>query len=427
MTIRAWRAVRRATTVAATLGLLWVGVAPAQASPPPDPNAIYVTSVYLDLFGRLPDPTGLSTWDGLLDRRTVPRVAVANAITSSEEFRSTLIVGLYNKYLGRGPDPAGLRFWLDKMAQGWTIERIGSGFISSDEYYAAAGSTPAGWTRALYRDVLGRGAAPDEVAFWVEQQARGQSRTAVALGFLLSTEHLSTVVDGYYEHLLRRGLDPTGQATWVARLQAGGRDEDIIGGILASDEYWGIAQTRHDPFRIIIDAPQSTRIGEQIPVVVVATDQVGRIYRDVTSEAVLSYGDPASPCPTTCTAGGPVGQHTIYAAWNGLSASTSETEIASSIALLPLTYYSGGGNVVVAGSWVTFVVSAFDELNRSADPRPGALTVSDPAASCQAPSLQPDLTLLVTCTLNTPGPVHATWTSAVNGWQTSVDLVVQGP
>jgi Domain of unknown function (DUF4214) len=61
------------------------------------------------------------------------------------------------------------------------------------------------------------------------------------MGFLLSTEHLNTVVTGYYQDLLGRGLDPSGQKTWVDILQAGGRNEAIIGGIIASDEYWNKA------------------------------------------------------------------------------------------------------------------------------------------------------------------------------------------
>ena len=57
------------------------------------------------------------------------------------------------------------------------------------------------------------------------------------MGFLLSTDRRTTWVDGYSQHLPGRGIDPTGQRTWVGILQRGGRDETIIGGIIASDEY----------------------------------------------------------------------------------------------------------------------------------------------------------------------------------------------
>ena len=166
-------------------------------------------------------------------------MAVANAITSSAEYRSKLITGSYAHYLGRTPDPGGLASWLAAMGRGMTIEQMQSGFIASPEYYAKAGSTDAGWVTKLYADVLNRPAAPSEVAGWTSALSRGMRRDQVAMGFLLSTEHLTTVVNGYYVDLLGRGIDPSGQRTWVGILQAGGRDEAIIGGIIASAEYYG--------------------------------------------------------------------------------------------------------------------------------------------------------------------------------------------
>jgi hypothetical protein len=198
----------------------------------------YITRVYSDLFNRAPDPTGLADWTSALIGGT-PRVAVANAITSSAEYRSKLITGSYAHYLGRTPDPGGLASWLAAMGRGMTIEQMESGFIASPEYYAKSGSTDAGWVTKLYADVLGRSAAPSEVAGWTSALSRGMRRDQVAMGFLLSTERLTTVVNGYYVDLLGRGIDPSGQRTWVGILQAGGRDEAIIGGIIASAEYYG--------------------------------------------------------------------------------------------------------------------------------------------------------------------------------------------
>jgi Domain of unknown function (DUF4214)/N-acetylmuramoyl-L-alanine amidase len=198
----------------------------------------YITRVYSDLFNRAPDPTGLAGWTSALIAGT-PRVAVANAITYSNEYRAKLITGSYAHYLGRTPDPGGLASWLGAMGRGMTIEEMESGFIASPEYYAKAGSTYAGWVTKLYADVLNRPAAPSEVAGWTSALSRGMRRDQVAMGFLLSTEHLTTVVNGYYVDLLGRGIDPSGQRTWVGILQAGGRDEAIIGGIIASAEYYG--------------------------------------------------------------------------------------------------------------------------------------------------------------------------------------------
>ena len=202
-----------------------------------DPVAAYVSQVYLDLFGRGVDPVGLAGWTQALYGGT-PRIEVANAITYSDEYRLGLIAGSYQTYLGRGPDPAGHQSWLGAMRTGVTIQQMEAGFLASDEYYAQAGGTDAGWVSRLYQHVLGRPASPAEVQSWVAGLAGGVSRQTASMGFLLSTEHLGDVVNGYYLSLLGRGIDPTGRSQWVTAVQQGTRVEAIIGGIIASDEYY---------------------------------------------------------------------------------------------------------------------------------------------------------------------------------------------
>ena len=197
----------------------------------------YVARVYYDLFNRAPDATGLAGWTNRLDAFT-PRAAVANAITSSGEYRSKLIAGSYAHYLLRAPDAGGLSANLAAMARGMTISQMEAGFIASPEYFLKAGSTNAKWVSKLYADVLGRAASPLEVSNWVALLNRGRTRSQVAIGFLLSSERLTTVVNGYYQQLLGRNLDASGKASTVAFLQRGGRNEVIIGGIIGSSEYF---------------------------------------------------------------------------------------------------------------------------------------------------------------------------------------------
>lgn len=207
--------------------------------PPPVerwPIEEYVTQVYQDLFGRTPDATGLATWTSQL-RAGTPRVAVSNAITSSTEFRARLINDSYARYLGRRADAEGLQTWLQVMRTGGTIQQMESGFLASAEYWMQARSDARQWVRELYADVLGRSPAEVEVAHWVSQLERGTRREQVAMGFLLSTERLTTVVDGYYRWLLDRGIDPAGRQSWVSGIQQGRRNEEIIGAIVASEEY----------------------------------------------------------------------------------------------------------------------------------------------------------------------------------------------
>lgn len=212
-------------------------LASSLASVTSSPVSTYVTAVYQDLLGRTPDAAGLQAWTTMLSAGT-PRVTVANAITYSDEYRGRLISESYQAYLGRGPDPTGHRNWIDAMRYGLTIQQMEAGFLASDEYYAKAGGSNARWVERLYAHVLGRAAGTAEVSGWSAALARGSGgRYEVAMGFLLSTEHLTTVVDSHYQHLLGRGIDPTGARGWVSAIQAGDRVEAIIGGIVASDEY----------------------------------------------------------------------------------------------------------------------------------------------------------------------------------------------
>lgn len=198
----------------------------------------YVARVYSDLFGRQPDPVGLATWTQALDSGT-PRIAVANAITYSPEYRTRLIADSYATFLGRQPDAVGAAGWLRAMQAGMIIQEMESGFLASPEHYATSGGTDPAWVTRLYQQVLHRTPGQSEVASWTTALARGASRQQVAMGFLLSTEHLTTVVDGHYVHLLGRHIDPTGARSWVGDIQRGARVEAVIGGIIASTEYYG--------------------------------------------------------------------------------------------------------------------------------------------------------------------------------------------
>ncbi len=196
----------------------------------------YIGRVYGDLFGRGVDPAGLAGWrNALLSGQ--PRISVANAITYSREYRTGLITDSYDYYLGRQPDSVGLEGWLGAMGRGLTIQQMEAGFLGAAEYYENAGNSDATWVTRLYQHVLGRTPADSEVQAWVTALHRS-NRYEVSLGFLMSSEHLATVVNGHYLTLLDRGLDSEGQRGWVRAIQSGTRLEAVIGGIVASDEYY---------------------------------------------------------------------------------------------------------------------------------------------------------------------------------------------
>lgn len=252
---------------AAVAALCLVGqatlAAPAVAAPagtrqvtqiPDDGVPAYLDAVYEDLFDRPVDPAGAATWTAAL-RSGTPRRAVADAITGSDEFRTALITNAYETFLGREPDAAGLAHWLQRMREGLTIQQMEAGFLASPEYWAAHGNREYSFVEGLYRDVLGRLGTPAEITSWMSpiQRCRPElhmgfpqlclPRDVAALQFLLSTERLRMDLEADYQWLLFRSLDPTGSATWVSQLQSGVRYENVVGSIIASDEYWNLANS----------------------------------------------------------------------------------------------------------------------------------------------------------------------------------------
>ncbi|MCW2622216.1 MAG: peptidase and chymotrypsin/Hap [Frankiales bacterium] len=206
----------------------------------PLPNATqsYVTRVYNDLFERNPDAGGLTYWAGRLDSGT-PLSSVCNSITTSTENRRRLATQSYVQFLRREPETAGLNGWVYQLDHGLPQQTMEAGFIASQEYFDASGRDNARWVGRVYDDVLGRPASPGEVTWWTQTLARGASRSAVAVSFVYSTEHLSSVVAGYYADLLHRPSEAGGLTYWVTGIQHGLRVEQLIAGIVTSQEYIG--------------------------------------------------------------------------------------------------------------------------------------------------------------------------------------------
>lgn len=348
-----------------------------------DRYARYVTYVYEDLLGRQPDAGGLSIWVSAL--YGVPRIQVATSISSSREYREGLVRRAYDRYLNRVPDTAGLKNWADALDRGWTISTIESGFLASQEYYLRAGGTPAGWVRELYRAVLGRTAAPSEVDHWVRVLAGGYTRAQVALGFLLSTEHLTTVVDGYYVQLLDRHIDPAGRRTWVSALQAGRHDEEIIAGIIGSDEYWN--RTATYPMSDLVLSPSAPEIaaGASQAFTVRALGR-GDDLGDVTERAVVTID--GLPCPgAVCTATS-VGVHVVQAAlgetWTAVNLTVRPGPL-DSVTLTP------DGVTIADGASVVYAAQGFDAYGNEIGDVTSQVTfaVDGDTAACTAARCRP--------------------------------------
>jgi autotransporter-associated beta strand protein len=197
----------------------------------------WVMQVYLDLLGRPVDPSGLANWTAALDSGA-SYFQVATAIEQSLEYRTDVVQGLYQQLLHRAADPSGLSNWVAFLGSGGTAVQVEIAILSSPEFFQTqGGGTNTGFLTALYQDVLGRAVDASGAAAFGQFLAGGGSRNVVSALVVNSVEGLTDLVQSHYLAFLHRGLDPSGQSTWVNYELQGGTDESVIAAILASNEF----------------------------------------------------------------------------------------------------------------------------------------------------------------------------------------------
>lgn len=207
------------------------------------PNQIYALDAYRSAFGTAGTTdtvvagASLAAWAARLDAG-LSHASFATALLHSDEYYGSIVDGVYQKYLGRAADGGGLAFWVGQLRQGTTDEQLESAFAGAAEFYQHAGGTDAGWVNALYLDMLGRAADSKGLAYWTGQLAQGANRAAVAQAFAAGVERESQRVSDDYFSDLGRTADAAGLAYWVNAFEHGLRNEDLVAGLLASDEYY---------------------------------------------------------------------------------------------------------------------------------------------------------------------------------------------
>ena len=103
-----------------------------------------VARLYDTVFGRLPDAPGLSGWKTAIEAGDATLVQVADAFTSSAEFRGRygdlnnrdFANALYVNTLDRAADQAGLDFWTGALNSGLSRAEVVLAFSESREHVA---------------------------------------------------------------------------------------------------------------------------------------------------------------------------------------------------------------------------------------------------------------------------------------------------
>jgi hypothetical protein len=232
------------TSIAVPLSLPPTTIFPAQGNA----NSDYVEAVYRAILQRNADSTGLAFWAGALNKNTISRMQLVQAIWNSPEHFGLEVDALYQTILGRASDPSGRAFWVQQMQNHMPEEQVAFHFLDSPEYLSQGDKH---FVDAMYQSLLGRPFDASGEAFWLSQLGDDASGNAthpatltheqVIADFLYSTESQQRLTEGYYEVFLLRPADAAGLNGWVGALQQGAPFSIIGEQFLASNEFYNRA------------------------------------------------------------------------------------------------------------------------------------------------------------------------------------------
>jgi subtilisin family serine protease len=199
-------------------------------------DANFIQHLYSDVLGRTGDASEINSWISALNAG-ISRAQIARSFWESTEHRFREVDSYYARYLHRSADPAGESGFEQAMLNGVSESDVILGFVTSAEY-AAGHPNAASFVDGLYQDLLGRAVDPAGRAGCVALLAATGRRDLVADSILHSSEFYGRTVDGYYTQYLLRSGGPSEELGWVTELEQGRVSIETAGiGFLASDEY----------------------------------------------------------------------------------------------------------------------------------------------------------------------------------------------
>ncbi|MBC8165825.1 MAG: DUF4214 domain-containing protein [Bryobacteraceae bacterium] len=206
----------------------------------------FVTLVYFNFLGRYPTQSEIDFQFSALASGTTRTTLVMN-FYGAEEFNrgGRFIAGLYAGLLFRDAEFSGWRFQRNALATNVVNQdSLVSNFLASPEFLLANGSlSTEAFVNLLYRQILGRTAAPAEVALQAGALNSGpQTRVGLASAFLNSAEFRSRVggrLTAFLLYATLLGRDPSTAEFSRAQTQlsAGTTVSDIVTPIVATPEF----------------------------------------------------------------------------------------------------------------------------------------------------------------------------------------------
>ncbi len=127
----------------------------------------------------------------------------------------------------QGANFHGLDSFTYRVSDGQNTSNVGTIRLVSPQFH---------YVERLYHDVLGRTAADADIMYWVNTFPQG-GRAQLATIFLNSNEHRTDMLNGVYQQMLGRPIDPGGLNFWLQQMQAGAPIESVITAVAGSGEY----------------------------------------------------------------------------------------------------------------------------------------------------------------------------------------------
>ncbi|WP_426573619.1 DUF4214 domain-containing protein [Aquihabitans sp. McL0605] len=201
-------------------------------------NAGFVHRATRDLLFRFPNPIGRDQIADQLTAGTTTRAAFITGAMNTDEYRGLDVDRVFVKYLHRASDPGGRTYWINSIAAGKPLWKFRAQLFGSNEYFTKAGGTNALYMVKAYADVLGRAPDPSGQAYWTAKLDAGADRGSVALQFIDSAEARRRLVDDQFLRFLDRKPTTGEQTTWVNALPGDTGEQDLIAFLAGSTGYY---------------------------------------------------------------------------------------------------------------------------------------------------------------------------------------------
>jgi hypothetical protein len=109
----------------------------------------------------------------------------------------------------------------------------------SEMHRIDVGETTDGFLGSMYLDVLGQSITPQQQAYFDQQLAAGESRTAAAAQLLASASYLDPLINSYYVSYLHQPATPADINSWYPGFASGQvTDQAVQATLLGSTEYF---------------------------------------------------------------------------------------------------------------------------------------------------------------------------------------------